>query len=83
MEKFTYKDYIKCIHTLRLNAVLQLAEEGTKYNLEKNKQKDAYDKLIKSILKDKKEMEKLINGFLEPKAKIQRNILFNRISISN
>ena len=71
MEKFTYKDYIKCIHTLRLNAVLQLAEEGTKYNLEKNKQKDAYDKLIKSILKDKKEMEKLINGFLEPKAKIQ------------
>ena len=34
MKIFNYNDYIKCIHRLRLNAVLQLAEEGTKYHLE-------------------------------------------------
>ena len=28
MESFLYKDYIRCIHTLRLNTVLNLAEEG-------------------------------------------------------
>lgn len=27
MKVFTYNDYIKSIHTLRLNAVIQLAEE--------------------------------------------------------
>ena len=71
MKIFTYNQYIKSIHTLRLNAVLQLAEEGTKYNLEKKKQKDPYGEIIKNILKDEKEMAKLINGFLESKAKIQ------------
>ena len=56
---FTYNDYIKCIHTLRLNAVLQLAEDSTEYVLEPEEAKEEkykHDKLAKVILKDKKEM---------------------------
>ena len=45
LEVFSYNDYIKCIHTLRLNAVFRLAEEGTEYNLEIDKQKKEKDKL--------------------------------------
>ena len=71
MKAFTYSDYIKCIHTLRLNAVLQLAEEGTEYRTGKKGQKNPHDKLVKSILKDEKEMAQFINGFLEPKYKIK------------
>ena len=71
MKAFTYYDYIKCIHTLRLNAVLQLAEEGTEYRINQRKQKNRHDKLAKSILKDEKEMAKLINGFLEPNEKVE------------
>ena len=33
MKTFTYKKYIECIHKLRLNAVLRLAEEETEYKL--------------------------------------------------
>lgn len=68
MKTFTYYDYIKCIHTLRLNAVLQLAEEGTEYKMG---QKNRHDKLVKSILKDEKEMAKFINEFLEPNQKVE------------
>lgn len=75
MKAFTYKDYIKCIHTLRLNAVLQLAEEGTEYNMQQKKMKNRHDKLAKSILKDEKEMAQFINGFLEPNEKIESNNL--------
>ena len=51
MKIFSYYDYIKCIHTLRLNAVLQLSEEGTKYQLERKTTKNKHDKLVKNILK--------------------------------
>ena len=34
MEVFTYEDYIKSIHTLRLNNVFQLAEEGERYSFD-------------------------------------------------
>lgn len=71
MKAFTYMDYIKCIHTLRLNAVLQLAEEGVQYTIQQKKVKNRHDKLAKSILKDEKEMAKLINDFLEPNEKIE------------
>lgn len=78
MKTFTYHDYIDCIHTLRLNAVMRLAEEGETYQLEKKKEKNPrnrHDKLVKSILKDEKEMAKLINDFLEPNQKIEsRNL---------
>lgn len=70
MKTFTYFDYIKCIHTLRLNAVFQLAEKGETYKLEQKKTKNKHDKLVKNILKDEKEMAKLINGFLEPNQKV-------------
>ena len=75
---FTYNDYIKCIHTLRLNAVLQLAEESTEYNLElkdTKKEKNKHDKLTKIILKNEKEMAQFINQFLEPNRKINSNNL--------
>ena len=71
MKVFTYKNYIKCIHTLRLNAIFQLAEENANYNINRNKINNRHDKLIKNILKDEKEMRKFINNFLEPNEKIQ------------
>lgn len=70
MKVFTYKHYIQCIHTLRLNAVLQLAEEEEMYHLEQSEKKYSHDRLIKNILTDKKEVEKLINQFLDPKKRV-------------
>ena len=75
MKTFTYKDYIKCIHTLRLNAVLQLAEEGTKYKIQQDKIKNKHDKLVKNILKDEREMAKFINDFLEPNKRVESHNL--------
>ena len=75
MKTFTYKDYIKCIHTLRLNAVLQLAEEGTNYKIQQNKIKNRHDKLVKNILTDEKEMAKFINDFLEPNKRVESHNL--------
>ena len=75
MKVFTYKNYIECIHKLRLNAVLRVAEEGETYNLEvktqeKNQDKK-HDKLVKTILKNPEEMAKIINEFLEPSAEVK------------
>ena len=75
MKIFTYKNYIECIHKLRLNAVLRVAEEGETYNLEvktqeKNKDKK-HDKLVKPILKKPEEMAKIINEFLEPSVEVK------------
>ena len=76
MKTFTYYDYIRCIHTLRLNAVLQLAEESTEYRIKQKKENNRHDKLVKIILKDEKEMAIFINKFLEPKEKIDsRNLI--------
>ena len=73
MNVFTYKDYIKCIHTLRLNAAFKLAEESSKYRLQKENTEDR--KIIKNILKDKNEMANLINVFLEGKEEIENKNL--------
>ena len=78
MKIFTYKNYIECIHKLRLNAVLQLAEEGIEYKLEtkeKRENNNAHDKLIKTILTNRSEMAKIINTFLQPKEQIDENSL--------
>ena len=80
MKAFTYYDYIDCIHTLRLNAVLQLAEEGAEYKLPQKKQRNRHDKLVKTILKDEKEMARFINGFLEPKEKIESKNLIKYVN---
>ena len=73
MNFFTYKDYIKCIHTLRLNAAFKLAEESSKYRLQKDNTEDI--KIIKNILKDKNEITNFINEFLESKEKIENKNL--------
>lgn len=75
MKVFTYFEYIKVIHKLRLNAVLQLAEESESYELEGTKQEKVHDKLIKHILEDKMEMSKFINQYLEPKEKVKEEEL--------
>lgn len=67
MKVFTYNQYIKYIHKVRLNAVLQLAEEGAKYNTQSENKLNSKENLIFDILKDKSEVSKLINDFLEPK----------------
>ena len=73
MNVFTYKDYIKCIHTLRLNAAFKLAEESSKYRLDIENTEDK--KVIKNILKDKNEMTNFINEFLESRKKIENKNL--------
>ena len=73
MNVFTYKDYIKCIHTLRLNAAFKLAEESSKYRLDIENAEDK--KIIKNILKDKNEMTNFINEFLESRKKIENKNL--------
>lgn len=75
MKVFTYGQYIKCIHTLRLNAVMQLAEESAKYNLNQVEKKYSHDKLIKNILQDKKEATQFINQFVEPREKVKEEEL--------
>ncbi len=68
MKIFTYDEYIKYIHTLRLNAVFKLAEESSGYQLTKQKKGDnLHDKLVKKILKNKIEMEKFIRQFISTK----------------
>ncbi len=75
MKSFTYKQYIKCIHTLRLSAVLQLAEGREEYTLEDTKKRYFYDKLVKNILKDKKELTKFINQFIAPRQEVKEDEL--------
>lgn len=65
MKVFTYENYIEIIHTLRLNAVLQLAEEKSNYCVMKSEENSKlHDKLIKSVLKNKIEILKFINQFI-------------------
>ena len=65
MKLFTYNQYINFIHRVRLNAVLQVAEQSSKYNLEKNN--DTED--------DKKEKNSTVKD--EDEAFIQQNLSFN------
>lgn len=71
LKVFTYREYIEYIHTLRLNAVLQLAEESSEYQLLSSKKGEKlHDKLVKNILKDKVEILKFINQFITSKLNI-------------
>lgn len=72
MKVFTYKDYIDCIHKLRLNAIFQLAEESASYDLGKESKKKS---IIKMILEDKKEAVEFINKHLKGKEKIKQEEL--------
>ena len=71
MKTFTYRDYIKCIHTLRLNAVFKLAEEESNYKIQENERNNTYKQKIKNSLRNKEEMAKFLNDFLNPKVKIK------------
>ena len=46
MKVFTYKDYIDCIHKLRLNAIFQVAEESASYDIGKEPKKKSIIKMI-------------------------------------
>lgn len=75
MKVFTYGQYIKCIHTLRLNAILQLAEEGEDYKLENIEKKHYTSELIKNVLRNRKEAMNFINQFVEPRKKVKEEDL--------
>ena len=80
MKAFTYRDYIECIHTLRLNAVFKLAEEESTYKIEANEKEEKYIQMIKRILENKEEMAKFLNNFLNPKIKIKSENLIKYIN---
>lgn len=75
LKTFTYSQYIKCIHTFRLNAVMELAEEMTEYKLENTKERGLQGELLKSILQNKEEVTRFINQFIEPREKIRQEDL--------
>ncbi len=75
MKVFSYSQYIKCIHTFRLNAVMQLAERNNTYQLEVMESKYSQNKLIKNILQDKIEATKFINQFIRPRESIKETQL--------
>lgn len=69
METFSYNNYIKCIHKMRLNEIIRVAEEAQTYKIEKNE--DEYTKKIKDILRQKKEIIYIINNYLNPIEKVK------------
>lgn len=69
MKVFTYKDYINCIHKLRLNEIFQLAEDNSNYNIENRQRRIS---LIKKILEDKQEAVHLINKYLDIREKVKK-----------
>ena len=82
MKVFTYSDYIRCIHNLRRKDITGLAEDGVQYDLKVNNKKKnnkrtdkSHDKLIKDILKDKKEVAGLVNQFFRPNEKLEASNL--------
>ncbi len=71
MKVFTYKQYIKYIHSVRLNAILELNEESNSYLLEKG----AEGTLLEEMLKNRRDVASLINRFLKPIHRIKPNNL--------
>ena len=75
MEVFTYEDYIKSIHTLRLNNVFQLAEEGERYSFDDVENKEQIckiaNKLMEKVLKNEREISSIINNYIEFDEKIK------------
>ena len=82
VKTFTYNDYIKCIHTLRLNAVFQFAEEESEYILDQDYIQNKSRGLLKEVLNEE-EMAKFINQFLKPKEKIKsENLIKYKVKYS-
>lgn len=70
MKAFTYSDYIRCIHTVRIHTTNYVSENSETYEIQMKKKTKIHDKLIKDILKDKNEMMNFINNFLYPKEEV-------------
>ena len=70
MKFITYQDYLTCLKLRKNQNFLQ--EESTKYKINKNAEKinKVHDKMFRSILSKKKEMQKLLYQFI----KIRDNI---------
>ncbi len=68
MKYFTYSDYIKSIHTLRLNNIVRMAEDIEIYNETKEKQTDD----VARIIMEEKDKKGFKNDIVE---EIQKNIL--------
>ena len=75
MKYFTYKDYIKCIHALRLNSIMKLAESMEIYNINKNSEANLYKRLCTNILKNPKHLSVFLRDFLKSDIKIEENNL--------
>lgn len=75
MNTFTYKTYIDVIHTLRLNTILQLAEESNNYQLSIPHSHNKQKRIIKNILKNNEEMANFLNQFLNLNTFIKPNEL--------
>lgn len=82
MKVFTYSDYIRCIHNFRRKDITGLAEDGVQYILKVNNKNNnnektdkSHDKLIKDILKDKREVAGLVNQFFRPNEKVEASNL--------
>ena len=70
MNYFTYRNYIKNIHTLKLNNILKVAEEEEGYSKEKFADAHSYKSIIEIILKDKVEVAKFLSDYLKAEEKI-------------
>ncbi len=75
MKYFTYKDYIKCIHTLRLNSIMKLAESLEEYNSKRKDELYLYKILIKNILRNKKHAKEFLNSYLKTQFNIDEKNL--------
>lgn len=78
MEVFSYEDYIKAIHTFRLNAVMKLAECS---KAEYTKQiKPKTEEIIIKILNNPKDIVEFLNSFVNLRKSLQENelILYQR-----
>lgn len=65
MNIFTYGDYIRSIHTIRLHAIMDLMEKNTRYEVINNtkeiEENIIYDKFIKQLLLNKREVINILN----------------------
>lgn len=67
MYYFNFKDYIKCIHSMRINCNTNLQEETQDYIISK---KINYQKILDQIFNYPKELQNFVNQYLNPNKKL-------------
>lgn len=79
MEIFTYGDYIKSIHTVRLHSMMSFMEEGVNYKINKTNEKvenEKYSKkAIQDMIKDREQASLLLTKNLQFDFEVSRNSL--------